>query len=68
MKKTEAKHLKNKRRFKLTSRFYALTTLIFGLITIPIISSINDGDITASILIITLGLFGYVGSFNKGDK
>lgn len=67
MKKTKAKHLKNKRRFKLTSRFYALITLIFGVITIPIISKINNGDITANIFITILGLFGYIGSF-KGDK
>ena len=67
MKRNVAKHLKNKRRFKLTSRFYALITLLLGMITIPIISQINDGDITANILLITLGLFGYIGSF-KGDK
>lgn len=63
MKRTEAKHLKNERKFKLTGRFYALITFILGLVTIPVISLINNGDITANILITTLGLFGYIGSF-----
>ena len=60
MKRNKAKHLKSKRKFKLTSRFYALITLIFGVITIPIISTINNGDITANIFITILGLFGYI--------
>lgn len=64
MKNTKGKHLKNKRRriiFK--DRFYSLITLLLGLISIPVIAKINDGDITISIFFIIISFIIYIESF-----
>lgn len=67
MKKTKAKHLKSKRKIKFTERFYALITFLLGGITIPIVASLNDGDITANIFIIIFGLFAYISTFKEDE-
>lgn len=68
MKKTKGKHFKE-RKFILTSRFYALMVTLLGLISLPIFIKWCDGDITGSIFAITLGVFGYIGTyFKEGSK
>jgi len=69
MKKTKGKHFKNERKIKLrpTDRFYALMITIFGIIITPLVSYINDGDITGPIVAIFLGLMGYIGTFGEDD-
>lgn len=67
MKKTKGKHFKERRKLRPTDRFYALMMTIFGIVILPLISYINDGDITAPIFIILLGIIGYIGTFGE-DK
>lgn len=69
MKKTKGKHFKEERRIKLrpTDRFYALLLTIFGVISMPLVAHIGDGDITASIFLIIMGVLGYIETFGE-DK
>lgn len=66
MKHTKGKHLK-RRKIVLTSRFYALMTIILGFMSLFIFDAIGETDITGPIFVMFLGILGYVGSFGEDE-
>ena len=63
--KNKGKHMKQKRKFILTTRFYALMVILIGFLTIPILCALNYGDVTISIITITIGLLSYIDTFGE---
>lgn len=66
MKYMKGKHSK-RRKIVFTSRFYALMTILLGILSIFIFKGIGELDITGPILMILIGSLAYIGSFGE-DK
>lgn len=64
----KGKHMKRNLVIKNESRFYSVLIILLSLVMIPIFKIFNQGDITGSILLLILGLMGYIGTYLKEDK
>lgn len=65
MKRTKS-NLK-RRKIVLTSRFYALMTIIIGFISLFILDAVGETDATGPVFVMFLGILIYAGSFGEDE-
>lgn len=65
-KRNKGKYLR-KRKIVLTDRFYALMSILLGILSMFIFKEIGETDVTGPIFIIFLGTLGYIGTFGEDD-
>lgn len=64
--RNKGKHLR-KRKIVLTDRFYALMSILLGILSMFIFKEIGETDVTGPIFIIFLGTLGYIGTFGEDN-